>query len=76
MLDDAAHNRYEFQLNASTGFYLEGTLFPPNINQAYVYVSSHGSATIGLELVGRAAAKYDSDKVAIIPPLFWPGVSR
>ena len=62
-------------LNLLAGFYLEGTLFPPNINQAYVYVSSHGSATIGLELAGRAAASYNSNKVAIIPPVFWPGVS-
>lgn len=57
------------------GFYLEGTIFPPVINQAYIYVSSHGSATIGLELAGRAAASYNSDKVPIIPPIFWPGVS-
>ncbi len=54
---------------------MEGTLFPPNINQAYVYVSSHGSATIGLELAGRASASYNSNKIAIIPPVFWPGVS-
>ncbi|PIL32554.1 hypothetical protein GSI_05257 [Ganoderma sinense ZZ0214-1] len=63
------------QANVEYGFYLEGTLFPPAINQAYVYVSSHGSATIGLELAGRAAASYNSNKVAIIPPVFWPGLS-
>ena len=75
MLDDPPYNRDEDQLNVSAGLYLEGTLFPPKISRAYLYVSSHGSATIGLQLAGRAAASYNSNKVAIIPPVFWPGVS-
>ncbi|KAM5541622.1 hypothetical protein V8D89_004812 [Ganoderma adspersum] len=44
-------------------------------NMAYIYVSSHGSATIGPELAGQAVASYNSDKVPIIPPIFWPGLS-
>lgn len=74
-LDESSTVCYEALLSTDTGFYLEGTLFPPVINQAYIYVSSHGSATIGLELVGRASASYNSNKVPIIPPVFWPGVS-
>ncbi|KAI0364302.1 hypothetical protein BV20DRAFT_956503, partial [Pilatotrama ljubarskyi] len=61
--------------NVEYGFYLEGTIFPPGIDQAYVYVSSHGQATIGLTLAGRASASYDSGKVALIPPVYWPGLS-
>ncbi|KAJ3019388.1 hypothetical protein NUW54_g96 [Trametes sanguinea] len=57
------------------GFYLEGTIFPPDIDQAYIYVSSQGSATIGLEMAGRAQADYNSGQVAIIPPIYWPGLS-
>ncbi|TFK91426.1 hypothetical protein K466DRAFT_482749 [Polyporus arcularius HHB13444] len=61
--------------NVEYGFYLEGTIFPPGINQAYVYVSSHGSATVGLQLTGRASASYNSGKIPIIPPVYWPGLS-
>ena len=71
MLSQCGHVR----LIHDAGFYLEGTIFPPAIDQAYVYVSSHGSAIIGMDLVGRVEANYDSGKIPIIPPVFWPGVS-
>ncbi|KAI0350483.1 hypothetical protein OH77DRAFT_1430947 [Trametes cingulata] len=63
------------EYNVEYGFYLEGTIFPPGINQAYVYVSSHGQATVGLTLTGRASASYNSGKIPIIPPVYWPGLS-
>ncbi|KZV65860.1 hypothetical protein PENSPDRAFT_586185 [Peniophora sp. CONT] len=57
------------------GFYLEGQIFPPKINQAYVYASNDGSATLGFEISGKAGIQYDTSKVQIIPSITWPGLS-
>ncbi|VDC05350.1 unnamed protein product [Peniophora sp. CBMAI 1063] len=57
------------------GFYLEGQIFPPQINQAYVYASNDGSATLGFEITGKAGIKYDTSKVKLIPSINWPGLS-
>lgn len=57
-----------------TGFYLEGTIFPVAVNQAYVYAKSDASASLGFVLTGKAQLQYDSGRVALIPPITWPGV--
>ena len=62
-------------MNRYSGFYLEGQIFPPKINQAYLYASNEGSATLGFEISGKAGIEYDSDKLQIVPSISWPGVS-
>ena len=56
------------------GFYLEGQIFPPQINQAYVYASNDGSATLGFEITGKAGIQFDTSKAQLLS-LNWPGVS-
>ncbi|KAF8966666.1 hypothetical protein BDZ97DRAFT_1807457 [Flammula alnicola] len=56
------------------GFYLEGSLFPFNVDAAYVYANSDASASLGFEVSGRAALQYDTGRVPLIPELAWPGV--
>lgn len=63
-------------LTRHAGFYLEGQIFPPQINQAYVYASNDGSATLGFEISGKAQIKYDTSKTMLIPSINWPGVSH
>ncbi|KZW01443.1 hypothetical protein EXIGLDRAFT_789286 [Exidia glandulosa HHB12029] len=57
------------------GFYLEGQIFPPQINQAYVYASNDGSATLGFEISGKAGITYNTGKVKMIPSINWPGTN-
>ncbi|KAI0916647.1 hypothetical protein AcW1_010187 [Taiwanofungus camphoratus] len=62
-------------LHVRYGFYMQGTIFPTNINDAYVYASSDASASLGFELSGKAKATYSSGRVPIIPQIAWPGLS-
>ncbi|KAF7370548.1 hypothetical protein MSAN_00687000 [Mycena sanguinolenta] len=62
----AAHLNY--------GFYLEGSIFPFNIDSAYIYANSDASASLGFEISGRATVKYDSGRVGLIPEIAWPGL--
>ncbi|KAJ7283211.1 hypothetical protein C8J57DRAFT_1675526 [Mycena rebaudengoi] len=62
-------------LHLRYGYYMEGTLFPPGINQAYVYASSDASAQLGFEMSGKATATYDSGRIHLIPEVSWPGLS-
>ncbi|KAJ7174361.1 hypothetical protein C8R46DRAFT_815761, partial [Mycena filopes] len=63
------------RLHITYGYYMEGTLFPPAVNQAYVYASSDASASLGFEMSGKATASYNSGRVPLIPEISWPGVS-
>jgi hypothetical protein len=58
------------------GFYLEGSLFPFNVDAAYVYANSDAFASLGFEVTGRASLQYDTGRVPLIPELAWPGVCR
>ncbi|KAJ6518854.1 hypothetical protein C8R45DRAFT_808535, partial [Mycena sanguinolenta] len=62
----AAHLNY--------GFYLEGSIFPFNIDSAYIYANSDASASLGFQISGRATVKYDSGRVPLIPEIAWPGL--
>uniref|UniRef100_A0A8H7XJL8 Chitinase n=1 Tax=Psilocybe cubensis TaxID=181762 RepID=A0A8H7XJL8_PSICU len=56
------------------GFYLEGSLFPLNVDSAYVYANSDASASLGFAVTGRAELQYDTGRIPLVPELAWPGL--
>lgn len=63
---------------ASLGYYLEATVVPPAIQQAYVYVKTSATAQATFSITGMAGVDFDSEKVTIstigFPGLHYPGL--
>lgn len=64
--------------NTEYGFYFEGTLVPPNINQAFVFFNGDAVAGGDFTIKGVATVNYDSKRVPLgtfaFPGLSVPGV--
>ncbi|TFY61110.1 hypothetical protein EVJ58_g4713 [Rhodofomes roseus] len=66
------------QINSQFGYYLEATVVPPAIQQAYIYVNAGASASAMFTMTGLAKAEWSSDQYELIsfgfPGLYYPGL--
>ncbi|GJJ07068.1 hypothetical protein Clacol_001267 [Clathrus columnatus] len=60
------------------GYYLEASVVPPAIQEAYVFVRASASAQATFSITGMAAVTFDSEKTELIsfgfPGLYYPGL--
>lgn len=66
------------QVRSLFGYYLEASVVPPSIQQAYVYLQAGASAQATFTVTGLASANFDSEKAELIsfgfPGLSYPGL--
>ncbi|KAH9829398.1 uncharacterized protein C8Q71DRAFT_863325 [Rhodofomes roseus] len=66
------------QINSQFGYYLEATVVPPAIQQAYIHVNAGASASAMFTMTGLAKAEWSSDQYELIsfgfPGLYYPGL--
>ncbi|KAH9919518.1 uncharacterized protein B0H18DRAFT_1122441 [Fomitopsis serialis] len=66
------------QISSQFGYYLEATVVPPAIQQAYVYVDVGASASATFTIQGLAKAEWNSGQYELIsfgfPGLYYPGL--
>ncbi|KAF9559713.1 hypothetical protein CPC08DRAFT_505392 [Agrocybe pediades] len=66
------------QVTSAFGYYLEASVVPPAIQQAYVYVKAGAGAQATFSIVGLAEAQFDSERLELVsfgfPGLYYPGL--
>ncbi|KAJ7203385.1 hypothetical protein GGX14DRAFT_309849, partial [Mycena pura] len=65
-------------IDSQFGYYLEATIVPPAVQQAYVYFKAGAGAQATFTITGVAAASWDSGRTELIsfgfPGLYYPGL--
>ncbi|KAF7296727.1 Chitin-binding type-1 domain-containing protein [Mycena chlorophos] len=65
-------------INTQFGYYLEATVVPPAVQQAYVYFKAGAAAEAEFVITGIASAQWDSGRYELVnfgfPGLYYPGL--